>query len=165
MELINKLLYRRFSKDEYKQLREILGEETKIFRRRPQFIIGHILMFGLMFYFLVRAFIPESFQLPKTGDMVGVVFGAAVGVFVGWLIFKLLKAKGPPPKIFLPFMFFWIVFCLMTIIQPSSQTKWEYFIYSILTLSGWLCCCGSIKEHFCEKIFTSRKKMESPVVN
>ena len=161
MKLINKLLYKRFSKDEYKQLREIISEETKVLLKRPQYIIGNIMMAGLVFYFMVRAFGNEVFEWPKTGDIVGVILGVCAGALVIWLIsVRLLRFKFS--KLFWAFWVLWMVpFLLIITAQPSSETKWSYLIYAALTLVGWLCSCGSIKEHFSEKILMSHKHAEN----
>jgi len=164
MEVMKKLFYRRFSREEYKQLRTILSEETKVMLKRPQYIIGHIPILGLLFYFLVRAFGPESFgafEWPRTADAVGIIVGSIVGVCVVWLVLKLFKAKVGYSKFILVFVGFWMIaFGLFTYGQPHSETgiQWEFAIYAALTFFGWLFCTGSIKEHFCERIFMSQKE-------
>ncbi len=47
---------KRFSIEEYKELYRILAKQTKIFCKRPQYIIGHIFLFGIVLYFLVSGF-------------------------------------------------------------------------------------------------------------
>ncbi len=130
--------------------------------KRPGYIIGHVLIIGLVFYFLVRAFGPESFEMlewPKTANMVGIVVGTGAGVFVVWLILKLSKVKHGYLKFALAFWGLWMLaFGLLTIAQPHSKREWEFAIYAALTFLGWLCCTSSIREHFCEKIFMSQKE-------
>lgn len=163
MEIIKKLFYRGFSKDEYRQLRSIFSEESKVVRKRPQYIIGHILIIGLLFYFLVRAFGPASFgalEWPGAADVVGVVVGTAVGTCIFYLLFKKLsKVKGGYLKFVVVFWALWmLVFGLLTTAQPHSEREWEFAIYAVLMFFGWLCCTASIMEHFCEKIFMSQKE-------
>ena len=69
------------------------------------------------------------------------------------------------PKIFFTFMFLLMSFYLMMRSQSSSQINWEYLIYCVLILVGCGCSGDSIKEHFCEKIFTSKKSTETPTVD
>ena len=165
MEVMKKIFYRRFSKNEYKQLRTILSEETKVVLKRPQYIIGHVLIIGMLFYFLVMAFGPESFgefEWPRTADVVGIVVGTAVGTCIFWLGLKLFKVlKGNDLKFAVIFFGFWMIaFGLLTAGQRHSGTRiqWEFAIYAALTFFGWLFCTGSIKEHFCERIFMSQKE-------
>jgi len=153
-----KLRREKNSSSEHKEFAEVCSEETKKLRKRPQFIVGVVLLGGLMFYFLIRASIPEKFVWPSLANVVGVVSGAGGGVFVGWLILKILGVKGLFAKIFLPVMFLWFVFFgLMVWSQPDSQLHWEYLIYSVVTLAGWLLCYEAIKRHFCERILASPK--------
>ena len=122
MQLIRRLLYGRFSKDEYKQFRKILSEETGILLNRPQYIIGNIIIAGLIFYFIARAFSPETYEWPSIAHIFKAIpiaaVGTAFGAFVTWLIFKLFKAKELFPKGFIPFfllplLFFMTLFVLL----------------------------------------------------
>jgi hypothetical protein len=157
MKVVDKLLYRRYSKEDYKELRAILGEETRVMLRRPQYIIGHILILGLVCYFLVRAFVPARFQWPETRTIVMLVVGAGVGVFVAYLMHILLKVqKGMK---FAPiFWGIWILLFFLLTEGAEGETRWEYVMYFVVAFVGWMCCTASIKEHFCEKIFMSRKE-------
>ena len=47
-------LYLRLSKEDRKKLRRIFAEEHKFLLKRPQYIIGNILMALLIFYFLFK---------------------------------------------------------------------------------------------------------------
>ena len=80
MKLIKKLSKslqnKRILSEENKQFAEVCSEETKILRKRPQFIVGVVLLGSLMFYFLIRASIPENFEWPSLANVVGVVGGA-----------------------------------------------------------------------------------------
>jgi len=164
--MIGKLFFRRFSRAEYKQIKEMLFEETKVMIKRPGYIAGDVLLGGLLFYFLVRAFGPASFKAfewPKTGDIAGIFVGTGVGVIVFWLLLKLFikrfKFKIVSLKFMVVFWFFWmLVFGLLTTAQPESEMRWEFAIYAGLVLFGWLFCMGSIKRHFCEKIYMERRK-------
>lgn len=164
--MIRKLFYRRFSKEESKQIKEIFFEESKVMIKRPGHIAGSVLLVGLLFYFLIRAFGPASFKAfewPKTGDIVGIFVGAGVGTLVFWLLVKLFikwfKFKLVSLKFMVVFYFFWmLVFGLLTTAQPESEMRWEFAIYAGLALFGWLFCMESIKRHFCEKIYMERKK-------
>ena len=111
---------------------------------------------------MVRAFGPETFGWPKVADVVGVVGGVSVALLVLWVLLKLFKAKTFHAGLFIIILGFWMLcFGLLTSAQLSSKTKWEYLLYAVLILFGWLCSCNSIKEHFCEKIFMSRKEVEN----
>ena len=100
MELINKLLYRRFSKEQYKQIHKIFSQENKILLKRPTYITGNIITGALVFYFLFRAIWPETFHWPKTADIIGITFGTAAGVLAVYLLLKLLKAQMANLKLF-----------------------------------------------------------------
>ncbi|MHC4126539.1 MAG: hypothetical protein ACYSRR_08845 [Planctomycetota bacterium] len=167
MKLIKRLLYGRFSKDEYKQLSKILSEENVILLNRPQYIIGNLIIAGLIFYFLARAFSPDTYEWPKIAHILKAVpiaaVGTAVGVFAMWMIFKLFRIKEIFPKGFIPFfllplLFVMTLFVLLVHGQITSTVKWEFLLYAMLTLIGWLCCCNSIKECLGERIFASQKK-------
>jgi hypothetical protein len=167
MSLIGKLLYGRFSKDEYKQLSKILSEETEVLLKRPQYIIGNLIIAGLIFFFIARAFSPDTYEWPNTTHILKAVLiaavGAPLGVFVAWLIFRLFKVKEFFPKGFIPFLllpllFFMTLFVLLVYGQNDSAVKWEFLVYALLTLIGWLCCCNSIKECLGERIFALRRK-------
>ena len=167
MSLIRKLLYGRFSKDEHKQLSKILSQETAALLNRPQYIIGNLTIAGLIFFFLARAFSPDTYEWPSIAHTLKAVPIAAVsaagGAFATWLIFKLLKVKELFPRSFVPFLllpllFFMALFVLLVYGQITSTVKWEFLVYAMLTLIGWLCCCNSIKKYLGERIFASRKK-------
>lgn len=165
MKIINKLFYRGFSRDEYRQLRTIFSEESKVVRKRPQYIIGHILIIGLLLYFLVRAFGPVSLgalEWPSAADVLGVVIGTAVGTCIFYLLFKKLsKVKGGYLRFVVVFWALWmLVFGLLTTAQPHSEREWEFAVYAVLIFFGWLCCTASIMEYFCEKILMSQKGHE-----
>jgi len=167
MHLFRKLLYGRFSKDEYKQLSKILSEETEVLLNRPQYIIGNLIIAGLIFFFIARAFSPDTYEWPSIAHTLKAVpiaaVSGAIGVFATWLIFKLFKVKELFPKGFIPFLllpllFFMTFFVLLVYGQIPSTVKWEFLLYAMLTLIGWLCCCNSIKEYLAERILASRKK-------
>ncbi|UCE99678.1 MAG: hypothetical protein JSV82_01020 [Planctomycetota bacterium] len=167
MKLIKRLVYGRFSKAEYKQLSKILSEETEVLLNRPQYIIGNLIIAGLIFYFIARAFSPDTYAWPSIAHIVKAVpiatVGSAIGVFATWLIFKLFKVKELFPKGFisfllLPLLFFMTLFVLLVHGQNDSAVKWEFLLYAMLTLIGWLCCCNSIKKCLSERIFESQNK-------
>lgn len=159
-----KLIHRRFTKDEYKQLRTIFSEESKVMMKRPGYIVGNILMIVMLFYFLVCAFDPESletFERPTIETVIGAVVGGIAGTFVYWLLLKRTTPKGSSLKLAVVFWGVWMFFFfLFTNGQADSEAwvNWEFAIYAAATLFGWLFCTGSIKEHFCEKIFMARKE-------
>lgn len=162
MKVIDKLLYRRFTKDEYKELKEMLAEEEKMLMKRPGYITGNILMLGLFLYFVARAFGPENYKWPDTGDVVGVVVGVCFGGFVFWLLLKRWKARSASMTFMVGFWCVWMVlFGLLTTGQEGSRTHWDFVSYASLTFFGWMLSCNSVKEHLCEKMLRVRKGEET----
>lgn len=163
MELINKLLYRRFSKEEYKQILKILSAETRVLLKRPQYIIGNFILAGLVIYFVGMAFGTWNLQGMSSENITILIFGFLGGGFVSWL---LIKRK--PQKVYYSFLgfwidliFWWVIILIIVIREPGAQINWMYLIYAVLTFLGWGCSCNSIKEHLCERIFTSQKNTET----
>ena len=85
MGLASDLVHGRVSIEEYRQIRTIFFQESRSLLKRPQYIIGHILIVGSIFYFACRAFMPETFERPDTNEVVRIALASAVGVFVLWL--------------------------------------------------------------------------------
>jgi len=156
MGLASDLVHGRVSIEDYRQLRAIFFQESRSLLKRPQYIVGHILIIGIMFYFMCKAFMPETFERPQMNEVVRVAFASAVGVFVLWLVLRLLKFKSIFGKVFLPIWGAWIMFFGITR-QEALEINWEYIIYAVVIFAGWLCCCNSIKGHMCARLFMSRK--------
>ena len=91
MKLLKKLLYRRFSKEEYKELQKILVQENKALLRRPQYIIGNIIAVVMIFYFMIRGFGVEDFSWLSARSAVGAIIGVLSGLIVMFLILKFSK--------------------------------------------------------------------------
>jgi hypothetical protein len=143
MKIMKKLFYRRFSKEECKQIMTIFYEETKVMMKRPQYIIGHALIMGMLFYFLVRAFGPENFREFKWPS-IAIIVGATAGTSVFLLGLKIFKMKNSYPMVFFGLWMF--AFFLLTGGQRLA-VRWEFLLYAFLTLFGVVFCTGSIKEH------------------
>ena len=159
MELMHKLLFRRFSAEEFKQFREIYQEETKKLRKRIQFIVGLILLAALMFYFLFRAFGFRDIQWPSTGDVVGCVAGVTAGVFTAWLLCRWFKLN----KLFKTYMLilfgvFFLIFQFLIVSSNSKAFEWEYLVYTLIILTGFICINDSIREYFCERLLREQQK-------
>jgi hypothetical protein len=151
MELVHKLFFRRFSAEEYKQLKEIHIEETKQLRKRVQFIVGLILLSGLMFYFFFRAFgIAINMVL-----LLACIGGIIAGVFTVWLLSRWFKLN----KVFVIFI---IVQCIILPIVTSSrgsrEFEWEYLVYTMIILVGFISLNDSIREYFCERLLREQQK-------
>ena len=157
MGLANDLVHGRVSIEEYRQLRAIFLQESRSLLKRPQYIIGHILIIGSLFYFMCRAFMPETFEWPDTNEVIRVALASAAGVFVLWLVLKMLKFKSVFARVFLPIWGAWMMFFGVTR-QGALEITWEYIIYAVAVFVGWLCCCNSIKGHMCARLFMTRKK-------
>lgn len=157
MELMHKLFFRRFSTEEFTQFRVIYQEETKKLRKRVQFIVGLILLSALMFYFLFRAFGFKDLQWPSIGGVVGCVAGVAAGVLAAWL---LLRWFNTPFKtyILIPFGAFLLIFQLLMVASRSRAFEWEYFLYTLIILAGFICVNDSIREYFCERLLREQQK-------
>ena len=145
MGIIRKSFARRFTKEEYKQLRKILAEQTRVFRKRPQYIIGNLLLVGLMFYFFFRGF---------GGNLLN---GSAVGCGVALLFMKAKDCK----KTIAFFIMFPVMFFFLRISGRSDTWNWEYLLYAALVLMGFMCSTNSIKEHLCETILNNEKSKQS----
>ena len=157
MGLASDLVHGRVSIEEYRRLRAIFFQESRSLLKRPQYIIGHILIIGSIFYFMCRAFIPETFEWPDTSEVVRIAVAAIVGVFVLWLVLRLFKFKSVFAKVFLPIWGAWMMFFGITR-QGALEIQWEYIIYAVVVFVGWLCCCNSIKGHLCARLFMYQKK-------
>jgi hypothetical protein len=155
-----KLLRRRFSKEEYAELLEILKQESGKLLKRPGYVIGNLLIMVLMFFFFIRAVWPVTFSWPGIKEVVIVPISVAVGLGVVWLFLKITKLRS---KVNLPgWWFIWMAFCLtcfglITSVRESSECRWEYIMYAFAVFVGWLCVSNSIKEHLCETILKMRK--------
>lgn len=152
-------LYRKLSKEDRNKLRNILSEEQKSLLKRPQYIIGNIIIAILIFYFLFKGLGYKVSQLPNVADMISVMAGLVAALLAVWLLNKWLKFF----KNIILFMIIWgiwmFVWKLLMHTHSGPKTfKLEYLVYAILMFFGWLCSCGSIKEHLSEKIFMSRSK-------
>lgn len=157
MGLASDLVHGRVSMEEYRQIRAIFFQESRSLLRKPQYIIGHVLIIASIFYFTCRAFMPETFEWPDTSEVVRIAFAAIIGVFVLWLVLRLLKFKSVFAKVFLPIWGAWMMFFGITRQGPLEIT-WEYIIYAVVVFAGWLCCSNSIKNYMSARIYVARKK-------
>ena len=148
---------KRFTKEERKKLNDILAIESMQIMKRPIFIVGMVIMMGLIMYFLLRGLGYSQFGLPKTGDMVSTVVGLGAGILTVWLLCKWLKMKN-----LLWFIIFWgvwmLIFGLSTAGQESGRIQWEYLIYAALAFFGYVSAICETKDHFIEKIFQQEKE-------
>lgn len=152
-------LYSQLSKEDRNKLRNILSEEEKSLLKRPQYIIGNIIIIGLILYFLFKGLGYKVSQLPNVSVMISDIVGLAVALSVIWLLNKWFKFF----KNIVIFMVIWGIWMSVWNLLTSAHSgptiiKWEYLVYAILILFGWVCSCGSIKEHLSEKIFMSQIK-------
>jgi peptidoglycan/LPS O-acetylase OafA/YrhL len=159
MELMRKLFFRRFSTEEFKQFREIYLEETKKLRKRVQFMVGLILLAAIMCYFLLRAFGFKDLQWPSTREVVGCVAGVAAGVFTAWLLLRWFKCT----KLFktywlIPFGVFFLIFQFLMVASSSRAFEWEYLVYTLIILAGFICVNDSMREYFCERLLREQQK-------
>lgn len=157
MGLASDLVHGRVSIEEYRQIRAIFFHENRRLLRRPQYIIGHIFIIGSIFYFMCRAFLPETLERPDAHEVVRIAVASVVGVFVLWVVLRLLKFKSVFAKVFLPIWGAWMMFFGVTR-QGALEITWEYIIYAVVVFVGWLCCCNSIKGHMCARLYMSRKR-------
>jgi hypothetical protein len=67
---------KRFSIEEYKELYRILAEQTKIFRKRPQYIIGNILLFAIVLYFFISGLLSRPTDWQNVGFAMLLLFTA-----------------------------------------------------------------------------------------
>ena len=159
MELMHKLFFRRFSAEEYKQLREIHIEETKGLRKRVQFIVGLILLMGLALYFLFRANGFKGLHWPSTREVVAIVAGVAAGIFTAWILLRWFKVN----KLFktcFPLLFgvYFLTFQVLRVASSSRAFEWEYLAYMLIVTTAFICVNDSIREYFCERLMRERQK-------
>ena len=151
--------YRELSKEDRNKLRAILSEEKKSLLKRPQYIIGNIIIAVLIFYLLFKALGYKVSQFPNVRDTIPFIVGLAASLSVLWLLNKWFKVF-KNIVVFLIFLSIWMFAWGLLRCTHSGPTtfKLEYLVYAIFILFGWLCSCGSIEEHLSEKIFMSQRK-------
>ena len=154
----NMSLYRKLSKEDRSRLRNIFSEEHKFLLKRPQYIIGNIIIAALIFYSIFKGLGYKVGQLTHVADVISVIAGLAAALLVVWSLNKWLKFF----KNIILFMAIWGIWMLVWTLLIHTHSgpklfKLEYLLYAILIFVGWQCSCGSIKEHLSEKIFMSQK--------
>jgi hypothetical protein len=154
MNIIHKLFFRRFSEEDYKQLVEIHKKETIALKKRPQFIAGLVLWGGLIFYFWFRAFMPSGWNMPKAGDIAGIVGGSAFMATIIWLLGKYVFKTSV--KTFILF-FIPLMFPMQIILLQENTFNVEYFVYTIVGLFAFIFINDSIRKYFCERLLEEQK--------
>jgi len=143
---------KRFTKEERKELREIVTKEGKEIMKRPMYLMGFNIMLGLMVYFSWRGHGANQLKWPTVNDAIWSAIAILTVGLVFWLI-GIIKKTGWP--IF--FMLFWIFIIFICTLQMFDSLQGEYYVYAILVGLGWLCNEAAIKKHFVEKIYQQEK--------
>jgi len=146
-----KLFYNKFSREE------------QVLVKRPQYILGSIILLGLFFYFWVRAFGPDVFEWPPIKDVISIIAGGCISVFIMWLLFRAFGVRSKSMLFLLVFAAAWTtIFGLLTIGQKRSSINWEYLVWAILIFLGWILCSNSIKGHLSKTTDSYKQKGAEP---
>ncbi|MBW2647266.1 MAG: hypothetical protein JRE23_14045 [Deltaproteobacteria bacterium] len=157
----NMSCYSKLSKEECRRLRDISSEEHKFLLKKPQYIIGNVVILALVFRFLFTGLGYKVSQVPSVFDVISTILGLGVSLLSLWLLSKWLKFF-KNSIVFMVMFSIW-VFAWQLLVNAHSgpvAIEPEHLVCAILIFIGWLCSCGSIKEYFIEKIFMSEKKAE-----
>ena len=135
------------------------GEYEKLYRRetnqimkRPLYLVGYNITFGLSWYFTWR-FIGFDFGLATMGMTI-----VACGTFFVIALIRWFLSEPPKlEKLLVRSWLIWILILGLLMSKPSGSTRWEYLVYVVLVWIGWGFSQSAINNHFVEKIYQQEK--------
>jgi hypothetical protein len=154
-------VYKSLSEEQRKQLSTLCKEERNELLKRPQYFIADIIVLNLLSYFTLRGVGYTISQLPKISDIMEALAVVAVSILLIWLMNKWLKQNN---IIYLMTLYGTSIFIWSLLKHPHSGPtviSYEYLVYAVLLIVGWLCSGGSTIKYFCEKIVIAKNNEQN----